>query len=233
MSIISKDGLKLIQDKDKVFCDSRELAKQFGKDHDMILKKIRKEIGVIEKLKLTSQIDELFVLSDYGKTKKRYARYKLTFEGFQQIALSLTGDDSVRNRYKFIKLFKYLISNIEKDKLTALENSKDKGWLEFREEGKVYRTKLTDAIKIYVADYRIDIEGKINDGRYYQHYTDIINRTIGIDLPKGTNPRDVLNTQMLVKLVLMEDKVADMIEKYSKDGMHYKEVYKKIKEELK
>ena len=36
---------------------------------------------------------------------------------------------------------------------------------------------------------------------------------------------------MLVRLEDMEDKVADLIYKYSKD-LHYKEVYKKIKEEL-
>lgn len=72
----------------------------------------------------------------------------------------------------------------------------------------------------------------MNDGRYYYHYTTLIYAKLGIDLPKGANPRDVLDKRMLVRLEDMEDKIADLIEKYSKEGTYYKDVYKRIKEEV-
>ena len=70
MSIISKNELHLIQEKDKVFCDSRELTKQFSKEHNMILKKIdfeireMLEIGAEGKITLSSL--DYFIESDYA-----------------------------------------------------------------------------------------------------------------------------------------------------------------------
>ena len=56
---------------------------------------------------------------------------------------------------------------------------------------------------------------------------------MGISLPRGTNPRDVLDTKMLVKLVIMEDKISELIIKYANEGIHYKEAFKMIKEDMK
>jgi len=102
-----------------------------------------------------------------------------------------------------------------------------------REDAKVFRTKLTDAIKKYIVDYRFRVEKKFNDGKYYYHYTTLIYKKLGIDLPTGTNPRDVLDKRMLVRLEDREDKVADMIEQKAKKGLHYKDAFKEIKEEMK
>ena len=44
MSIIKQDGLSLNLTNGKVYCDSRELAKQFGKRHAHVLKSIEKEL---------------------------------------------------------------------------------------------------------------------------------------------------------------------------------------------
>ena len=40
-------------------------------------------------------------------------------------------------------------------------------------EGKVFRNKLTKAIQETVTDYRETIEKKMNDGKYYYHYTSL------------------------------------------------------------
>ena len=66
MSIIAKDGFKLIQEKDKVFCDSRELAKQFGKDHPKVLRDIEREIERFGKRDSADQISDFFIKSEYG-----------------------------------------------------------------------------------------------------------------------------------------------------------------------
>ncbi len=232
MSIISKDGLKLIQEDNHIFCDSREIAKEFGKGHPEVLRDIRREMKRFEKANLLSQSDQYFIESDYGKSKKRYKRYKLTFDGFQMIVLQYSGDKAFLNRLKFLKLFKYLLHNIEKDKLQALANSKDSEWLDFRADGKEVHTVLTDIIKKTVVDYRIDVEGKMNDGRYYQHYANLINSKLGIETPKGTNVRDVVDKKTLIKIEILEEQIADMVTKKTSEGIYYKEVYQKIKEEL-
>jgi len=231
MSIIAKDGFKLIQERDKVFCDSRELAKQFEKSHDKVVKDIEREIRRFESRDSASEINDFFIKSEYGSRGKTYKRYKLTFLGFQMISLQFTGDKAFDNRLKFLRLFEYLINNIQHDKIKALENSTDAKWLQFREDGKKVHTRLTDTIKKYVVDYRIEEEGKINDGRYYQHYADLINKKLGIILPKGTDTRNVIDERTLFKLEMIEDKISELIVKYAESEMHYKDVYKKIKNE--
>lgn len=235
MSIVRQEGLSLNLANGKVYCDSRELAKQFGKRHDHILRSIKKEIDRFSLLKNGERdlSKEYFKKSEYLDSRgKTYPRYLLSFKGFQQIALQFSGDEAFLNRVRFIEFFEKLIKNVEADKLQAVTNSKDELWLQFREEGKLFRNKLTDAIKECVTDYRYTEEKKFNDGKYYYHYTSLIYGLLGIDLPKGANPRDVLDKRMLVRLEDMEDKIAYLIYKYSKEGIYYKDVYKKIKSDL-
>lgn len=234
MSIIKQDGLSLNLTNGKVYCDSRELAKQFKKRHAHVLKSIEKEIERFNqpKIGLIGLSKEYFKKSEYVDEKGRtYPRYLLSFKGFQQIALQFSGDEAFINRVRLIEFFEKLIKNIDKDKLQAITNTKDELWLQFRNEGKVFRTKLTDAIKKHITDYRFEVEKKLNDGKYYYHYTTLIYSVLNIEVETGVNPRDVLDKRTLIKLEEMEEKIADMIEKYSKN-MHYKDVYKKIKDEV-
>ena len=91
--------------------------------------------------------------------------------------------------------------------------------------------RLYNTIKKYITDYRFEVEKKLNDGKYYYHYTTLIYSVLNIEVETGVNPRDILDKRTLIKLEEMEEKIADMIEKYSKD-LHYKDVYKKIKDEV-
>jgi Rha family phage regulatory protein len=235
MSIVKQDGLSLSLTNGKVYCDSRELAKQFDKRHANVLRSIENEIDRFGNSKLSSQtlVHEYFKKSEYiDERGKTYPRYLLSFKGFQQIALQFSGDEAFLNRVKFIEFFEKLIHTVEKDKLQAITNSEDNLWLKFRDEGKVFRTKLTDTIKKYVTDFRYETEKKFNDGKYYYHYTTLIYDILNINLPKGANPRDVLDKRMLVRLEDLEDKVADMIVKYSEQDIYYKDVYKKIKDDF-
>ena len=230
MSLVKQGDLKLIVEKDKVFCDSRELAKRFNKRHEQVLRKINQEIKRFSNLAEHKKVlGEYFIEDSYkGGDGRDVKRYLLTFKGFQSIALQFTGQKAFENRIKFIEFFEKLINNIESDKLKAITNSKDLLWLEFREEGKEYRKKLTKAIKDNVVKYREEVEKKLNDGRYFMHYTNLIYKHLKIELPKGAEPRDTLDKRTLVKLEELEDKVADKIYEYSKK-LHYKNVFKQIK----
>lgn len=233
MSIIKQEGLSLNLTNGKVYCDSRELAKQFGKAHKNVIRNIEVEIERFRGSKVSHQnlVNEYFKEDFYIDSRgKKYPRYLLTFKGFQQIALQFSGKEAFDNRVRFIEFFEKLLKNIELDKLQAITNSKDELWLQFRAEGKVFRNRLTKVIHDTVEVYRNNIEKKMNDGKYYFHYTAMIYNKLGIELPKGTNPRDVLDKRMLVRLEDLEDRVADLIEQYTEDGLYYKEIFKKIKE---
>ena len=115
MSIIKQDGLSLNLTNGKVYCDSRELAKQFGKRHAHVLKSIEKELERFNqpKIGLIELSKEYFKKCEYVDEKGRtYPRYLLSFKGFQQIALQFTGDEAFVNRVRFIEFFEKLIKNI-------------------------------------------------------------------------------------------------------------------------
>lgn len=67
ISIIKQDGLSLNLTNGKVYCDSRELAKQFGKRHDHVLRSIAKEVERFNLLKNgeIKKVDEYFKKSEY------------------------------------------------------------------------------------------------------------------------------------------------------------------------
>lgn len=231
-SIITKDTIEktVIIKNGKEMVRSDKLAIMFEKQHKDILKIIRSKISFLsgENFTLKDFFIEETALTPKGK---EYKRYFLTRKGFDFVGLSLQGKKADLYKVWYIDAFHDKQRVLEEHKLTAKLNKSDDLWLQFRNEGKVFRNKLTKAIQETVTDYREAVEKKLNDGKYYYHYTSLIYGLLNIDLPKGENPRDVLDKRMLIRLEDMEDKVADLIYKYSKD-LHYKDVYKKIKEEL-
>ncbi len=207
---------------------SDNLAKIFNRTHKQVLALIRTNIEFFRENNLSPKT---YFFEEVGTTVKgnEFTRYQLTRKGFDLIALSLKGKEAKLYKIWYIDSFHKKQEVIEEHKLTAKVNMSDDLWMQFRKEGIEFRNKLTKAIDEKIVKYRNEVEFKMNDGKYYYHYTSLIYSILGIDLPKGTNPRDVLDKRMLVRLEDMEDKVAGMV--MSIDG-HYKDVYKTIKEEL-
>lgn len=224
-TIVIKNGKEMVR--------SDKLALMFEKQHKHILEIIKKKSSLFQVESSTLKFSEYFIEDKALTSKgKEYTRYFLTRKGFDFIALSLVGERADLYKLWYIDAFHDKQRVIEEHKLTAKLNKKDDLWLQFREEGKVFRNKLTQVIHDTIVTYRELNENKMNDGKYYYHYTSLIYSILKIDLPKGENLRDVLDKRMLVRLEDMEDKVADMILKFSQQGIYYKDVYKKIKEIL-
>ena len=211
---------------------SDSLAKMFKKQHKHIIEIIKKKLPLFQVDTSTLKVSEYFI-EDVHKTVKgrEYTRYYLTRKGFDFVALSLQGAKADLYKLWYIDSFHDKQRVIEEHKLTAKLNQGDDLWKQFRLEGIEFRNKLTKAIHDTVVVYRNNIEKKMNDGRYYYHYTKLIYSILEIELPMGgENPRDVLDKRMLIRLEDLEDKVSEMI--YSKKDIHYKDVYVEIKKEL-
>ena len=221
-TVVIKNGKEMVR--------SDNLAKMFERTHKQVLALIREKRKFMEENNIS--LREYFVEERGNKPQGgSYLRYYLTRKGFDYIALALRGKKAELYKLWYIDAFHDKQRVIEEHKLTSKLNKTDDLWLQFREEGKVFRNKLTKAIHDTVITYRNEHEKKMNDGRYFQNYTRMIYKKLGIELPKGANPRDVLDKRMLVRLEDLEDKVADLMYEYSKE-MYYKDVYQKIRESI-
>jgi len=207
------------------------LARMFGRTHKQVLALIRENDSFFRENNLSSK---KYFIEEETSTSKGFVftRYQLTRRGFDLIALSLRGKQAKIYKLWYIEGFHNKQDVIEEHKLIANKNTYDEAWLEFREEGKVFRTMMTDAIKEHVVKYREEVERKMNDGRYYQHYTNIVNAKVGIVLPKGVNARDVADKRQLIHIEEAEEQIAGLIIKYASEGIHYKEAFKMIKKEM-
>jgi len=204
------------------------LAKMFGRTHKQVLATIRAKNKFLEENSISLGkyfIEEIGTKPQGGS----FTRYQLTRRGFDLVALSLKGKQADIYKLWYIEGYHNKQDVIDEHKLVAKTNTLDEAWKQFRQEGIEFRNKLTKAIHDTVEVYRNDVEKKMNDGKYYYHYTSLIYSVLGIDLPKGTNPRDVLDKRMLVRLEDMEDTVADMI---VDSNEYYKDTYKTIKQIL-
>ncbi len=231
-SITQKDIDKVVIIQDgKAVCHSDKLAKMFGKRHKDILQMIRKKLGNPEDDNNVRQ-NKYFIESSYVDSRGRdYLRYDLTFEGFNLIALSLRGEKADEYKMWFIDSFVKMLNTIVEHKLISKINNDNPIWLQIRNDSKESRNKLTKAIQDYELPQRI-AEGK---GEYnfvstrIMNYTQLIYKSLKITLPKGASPRDTLTPNMIIRLDIMEDKIADMIINF--DG-HYKDCYQEIKRSI-
>lgn len=96
-------------------------------------------------------------------------------------------------------------------------------WFATRKETKEVRKQETDMIKTLV-EYARE-QGSEHPEKYYISYTNLANKTLGIK----ANERDKLNQSDLLKLKSFETLITIKIEQGIKEGLHYKEIYKKVK----
>jgi len=217
---------------------SLDIAKIFNKQHKDVLKSIRKQIGNFNEIShgalMRRQINKYFIENDYINSRgKLVSRFHVTRKGFDLVVLSMTGKKAFQYKIWFIDEFHDKQTFIDKNKKIAYEHNENPIWLEFRQQGKEMHAELTDAIKIHFAEYRVNVEKKDNDGRYYITIQNLINKHENIKVPTGVRlNRDTLNLRTLFKLEETEIRVAELINKHGDAGVHYKEIFRILKRDL-
>ncbi len=218
---------------DDVLIPSNVLCEIFGiKKHSTVVNRIEKELSDIEEVFGVHDGGHEIVQSTYFKRGKTEKNYLLTSEGFMQVGLSFRTKNAVVYRKIVTKILHESLKVIMRNKLVVELNSNNPDWLPYRIGGKEKRLSLTDAVNSTVMIQRAK-EGKQGDGWYFKSYTNLIYKKLKVlPPPLGVKYRDIATPKQLKELEDVEDKVADMIYKHEKDGIHYKEVYKLIKQEL-
>ena len=212
---------------------SDELAKMFEKQHKHIIELIKKKLYLFQVETSTLKLSDYFIEEKLTTAKGReYSRYYLTKKGFDFIILSFQGKKADLYKLWYIEAFHSMHETLIENKIKLNFNKSDDLWIQFREEGKEFRNKLTNAIRDTIVKYRNEIEKKMNDGRYYQNYSKMILSALNIKKVDGFETRDILDKRTLVRLEDLEDKVSNLIIKYHNDGVYYKDAYKLIKDEV-
>jgi len=234
-SITKEDVIKTVKiTKKGATVQSDKVAKVFGKAHKNLLKQIDKEIEFLTASNIA--VKTYFIDDNYVNSRgKVYKRYQMTRKGFDYIVLGWTGKKAKLYKIWYIDEFHKKSEVISQNKQFAYENNENPLWLEFREQGKDMRTKLTDAINDYLLPQREEENKETAQfvSRYITSYTKLIYKTLGIEVPKGTTlNRDAMNLRVLFNIESIEEKVSIMIKNCTNNGVHYKDTYKAIKEKM-
>ena len=127
---------------------------------------------------------------------------------------------------KFINEF----SDYKEQAITAKVNKTNDTWNIVRNEAKVFRLELTDAVKSFV-QYAID-QGSKNAKFYYRLFTEMAYKAIGLAPQQYPKARDVLAPDMLEKLSSVEQIQSKSIMEGLITGVPYKKLYKEVKKRI-
>jgi len=103
-------------------------------------------------------------------------------------------------------------------------------WLETRNTGKQKRKVETDTIQRFV-EYAKK-QGSKNAERYYANISTMQNKALFFIEQKFKNIREILNLQQLSIVICADEIVTKAIEDGMAQGLHYKAIYKLVKERI-
>ncbi len=215
------DELSLIVKNDKVFCTSRDVAKNFKKEHKVVLR-------AIENL----EIDYDFRRHNFAPTKykskwKEYPEILLTRKWFTILALWFTWKIAMTFKLKLIDQFEKMeeiIRNLSIHKKLPEYNQS-------RLEGKIVRKNFTDAIQS-LKDYTLKVNPLANVEFIFSQYTKVLNKNLFDIEWKYKNIREVCDKSQLDKLKVIEEEIAKIIYDEIDKNTEYKEIYSIVKEKL-
>lgn len=107
-------GLQIIEQNNKFYVDSREVAEMIGKRHSDLVRSVESYLEVLgQNAKLRS--DDFFLESSYqAGTGKRYKHYLLTKKGCDMVANKMTGEKGVLFTATYVDAFHEMQEHIKK-----------------------------------------------------------------------------------------------------------------------
>lgn len=226
---VSEIASKMLFHANLPYAKSITIAKYFGMRHDNLIRKIEEFYSFDEMIgssKLRSQT--------YIKIGKKYKYYELDADAFAFVCLSLTGEKAEKFKWGFIEAFKISTREALKNKIRAEIHLEDEEFMQIRNEGKVVRYDLTEAVKMMCDDAESTRGEKYKRVcPYYRHFTDLVYKYLGLEKPSGNvHRRDVFSKSQLKAIEELEVEVAEAIIVMLNDFEEYHEIYRYIKQEL-
>lgn len=197
-------------------CDSLQVAQNFGKRHDNILR----EISTLLKIEGSDSAQEwaqCFKESTYkDSTGKSNKMYYMNRDGFTFLVMGFTGQKANEWKWKYINAFNRMESIIREKQTPA--------WQESRQTGMTTRKIETAAIK-RLCKYAT-MQGSKHPERLYTAYTKLANKAAGI------TTRTAATSLQLSILTVAESIIAQTINSGIEENKPYKEIYQDCKKKL-
>jgi len=202
--------LGIIIKNDKAIVSSLDVAENFNKKHDKVLRDIKE-------LKCSKE----FWLANFGESKydnrgKKYPVYLITKDGFTILAMGYAGKKAMVFKEKYIKRF-----NQMQDFIIEKQSQE---WLQTRKHGKLIRRNETDSLKLLL-EYAINNGSKTYEkqpNRLYSQYSKLANKCVGI----CTGQREICTWKVLITLQTLEDIIQHVVMEEMDKNTDYHDIYK-------
>lgn len=204
----------------QICVDSRDIAKEFGREHKSVLRTIDDLIadGTISRHE--------FVPRNYKKRGKEYRHFELNKAGCLKAMPFIGGRKSREGQRRFVDEFLRIEAALERQ-------SKERASLAYqvaRLSGKDSRGILTDAIQQFIA-YAKE-QGSGNADRYFSIITTVVHKSIVIIEAHATDVRELLTAIQLSTLSTIELIAAQVLTEGMAATLPYKEIYQTMKKML-
>lgn len=219
--------LLIFKEGEDFFTTSLDIAKNFGKRHEYVVKKIE------DMDELDGFTAQTFLRSEFKDSSGRVSKmYNLNRDGFAFLAMGFTGKEAAKWKVKYIKAFNHLIKENQFLREQLLRNKSDDNTQLSRIEGKITRRALTDIIAIFI-EYARE-QGSSQPQMYYQVISKLSNRLFDFNesLRKNPHKRDYMESIQLKELDNIEEKLSQTILLGMKERIAYKSIYLLCKDKV-
>lgn len=204
----------------QICVDSRDIAKEFGRQHKNVLQTLDDLLAesIISRLESKPRF--------YIKLGREYRCFELNKAGFLKAMPFIGGRKSREGQRRFVDEFLRIEAALERQ-------SKERASLAYqvaRSTGKDSRGILTDVIKEFVT-YAKD-HGSSNADRYFPSITNAVQKSILVIEPHVTEVRELLTALQLANLSLIELTAAQVLTEGMAAKLPYKEIYQTMKNAL-
>ena len=220
--IFNKTSISLIVQggNNQISIDSRNIAKEFGREHKNVLQTIDDLLadGTISRLESKPR--------DYINRGKTYRCFELNEAGFLKAMPFIGGKKSKEGQKRLVDEFLNIRKNLDRQ-------SKERETLAYqfaRLSGKTSRLILTDAVQQFV-DYA-KAQGSQNAERYFSNITNATYRAMLVIEPQATEVRELLTAIQLSTLSTIELTAVQALTQGIESNQPYKNIYQTMKAAL-
>ena len=219
MDLVNRTG-------NEIFTDSIIFAEKLNLNHKDVLKDIRNLTAT------NGTIISEFKITKWTNSRNReYDKYTITKMGFMSLMMNTNVTPSKKQLlYKIQNDFIIAFQTMEEIILREQLQKDNLEWNLSREQGRQIRIETTDTIKEFV-EYATK-QGSSSAKFYYKHFTTATYKALSFVQQAKPGLRDTLDLLQLHQLILAEDLCKRSIAKYMIEGLHYKEVYLLVKQDI-